>query len=199
MTVAAVDQEFQNRMRELEGLLQEAETIADPAARAKTHQIVQGVVEFFGAGMNAIVEHLDKSGEAGRALIGELSQDELVASLLLLYGLHPQDMGARVRSALEKVRPYLASHGGSVELLGITDEGVVRLRMQGSCHGCPSSAATLKTTIEAAIYEKAPDVTAIDVEGVEPEPASKPAAGFVPIEQLTRSGAKHRLPQGASL
>jgi Fe-S cluster biogenesis protein NfuA len=56
-------------------------------------------------------------------------------------------------------------HGGDVELLGIAG-GVVRLRMNGSCQGCPSSTATLAQTIEAAIYESAPDVEAIEVEGV---------------------------------
>jgi len=82
---------------------------------------------------------------------------------LLLYGLHPLDLESRVGQALEKVRPYLHSHGGNIELLGLTD-GIVRLRLHGSCHGCPSSAQTLKQTIEEAIFEIAPDVTAIEVE-----------------------------------
>ena len=94
-----------------------------------------------------------------------------MASLLLLHGLHPLDLEARVRQALEQVRPYLRTHGGDVELLGV-DDGVVRLRMQGSCHGCPSSAVTLKHTIEEAIYDAAPDVAAIEVEGVVEPPAA---------------------------
>jgi Fe-S cluster biogenesis protein NfuA len=65
---------------------------------------------------------------------------------------------------LEDVRPYLRSQGGNVELLEIR-EGVVRLRLEGSCDGCPSSAATMRQTIEEAIVGKAPDVTAIEVEG----------------------------------
>jgi Fe-S cluster biogenesis protein NfuA len=74
-----------------------------------------------------------------------------------------------VRRALDKVRPYLHSHGGDVELLGIS-EGTVRLHLEGSCHGCPSSQVTLQTTIERAIYEAAPDVVAIEVDGLsEPE------------------------------
>jgi Fe-S cluster biogenesis protein NfuA len=58
------------------------------------------------------------------------------------------------------VRPYLESHGGNVELLGI-EEGVVRLQLQGSCSGCPSSAVTLKLAVEEAIHKAAPDVTEI--------------------------------------
>ena len=84
--------------------------------------------------------------------------------ILLLHGLHPLDLETRVRQALDKVRPLLRSHGGNVELLGLAG-GVARLRMLGSCDGCPSSAMTLKTAIEEAIYEKAPDVTAIEVDG----------------------------------
>jgi Fe-S cluster biogenesis protein NfuA/nitrite reductase/ring-hydroxylating ferredoxin subunit len=78
----------------------------------------------------------------------------------------------RVRQALDDVRPYLESHGGDVELLDVQD-GVVRLRLQGSCQGCPSSAATLKLAIEDAIHQAAPDVERVAAEGAvaEPEPA----------------------------
>src|SRR6185295_570875 len=98
-------------------------------------------------------------------IVDQLAQDELIASVLLLYDLHPVDLETRVRGALEKSRPYLKTHGGNVELVGIDEGGVVRLRMQGSCHGCPSSAVTLKLAIEQAIHEAAPDVSAILVEG----------------------------------
>jgi Fe-S cluster biogenesis protein NfuA len=66
------------------------------------------------------------------------------------------------------VRPYLEQHGGDVELLGI-DDGVARLRLQGTCNGCPSSTATLKHAIEDAIQRAAPDIEEIEAEGaVEP-------------------------------
>ncbi len=111
-----------------------------------------------------------------RSLIN-FAADDLVGSLLLLYGQHPLPLETRVTQALDKVRPYLDSHGGNVELLGITD-GVVRLRMQGSCKSCPSSAMTLKLAIEEAIYAAAPDVVAIEAEGVAEQPS---ATGFVQI------------------
>jgi Fe-S cluster biogenesis protein NfuA len=121
--------------------------------------------------------------------------DDLVSSLLLLHNLHPLDLSTRVGLALDKVRPALAAHGGSVQLLAVFPDGVVRLRLDGSCHGCPSSAATLQSTIEQAILAKAPDVTAIHVEGVMP-PAGQ-GAGFVPIERLTRRAGRTDLTQGA--
>ena len=62
------------------------------------------------------------------------------------------------------MRPYLGSHGGDVELLEVTDDGVVRLRLLGSCDGCPSSSVTLKLAVEDAIEAAAPEVTGIEVE-----------------------------------
>jgi Fe-S cluster biogenesis protein NfuA len=113
-------------------------------------------------------------------MIARVARDDVVASLLLLYGLHPVDLEMRVRQSLDKVRPYLKSHGGNVELAGI-DDGIVRLKLQGSCNGCPSSTMTLKNAIEEAIYEMAPDIAGLAVEGVV-EPTS--ASGFVPIGAL---------------
>ena len=115
----------------------------------------------------------------GYAVFDRFAEDDLVGSLLLLYGLHPHPIETRITQALDKVRPYLDSHGGNVELLGVAD-GVVRLRMQGSCKSCPSSAMTLKLAIEEAIYAAAPDVVTIEAEGVElPPTVSK--SGFVQI------------------
>jgi Fe-S cluster biogenesis protein NfuA len=158
------DWEFRQRMERIESLLHEVEQIPDLRVRARAREIVQAILDLHGAGLERMLEHIAAAGDVGLALIGSLAQDDLVGSLLLLYGLHPLDLETRVRQALDKVRPYLRSHGGNVELLGVA-EGVVRLRMEGSCHGCPSSAATLKLSIEEAIYDKAPDVTAIEVEG----------------------------------
>ena len=86
-----------------------------------------------------------------------------------------------VEQAIEKVRPLLRSHGGDVELTDLTD-GVVQLKLQGSCHGCPSSAQTLRNAIEEAIFEFAPDIKRLDVAGVVEQPP--PSSGFVPLEAI---------------
>jgi Fe-S cluster biogenesis protein NfuA len=173
----AEERALRERIRRLEHLIQEVDHYKDPEARTHTRQIVQALMDLHGAGLEKILERLAATGEAGLGLIDSLAQDDLVASLLLLYSLHPLDLETRVRQALEKVRPYLASHGGNVELLGVAD-GIVRLRLQGSCHGCPSSALTLKQTIEEAICEKAPDATSIEVEGeITQLPALEPVGG----------------------
>jgi len=182
MAVAPEDRQLPERMRRLDDLVKSIEQFKDPQARARTREIVQALMDFHGAGLERLMERLAATGESGLQAIDSLSQDGLVASLLLLYGLHPLDLESRVGQALEKVRPYLHSHGGNVELLGIAD-GVVRLRLDGSCHGCPSSAQTLKQTIEEAIFEIAPDVTTIEVanELTLASPTAEPGRFALPI------------------
>jgi Fe-S cluster biogenesis protein NfuA len=128
---------------------------------AQDVELVQSLVALYGEGLARIVAH-DPDCVAG------VADDELVAHLLLLHGLHPVPLEDRVRGALDEVRPYLEQHGGDVELLGLQG-GVAHLRLQGTCNGCPSSTATLKLAIEDAVQRAAPDIEAIEAEGaVEP-------------------------------
>ena len=196
MDKASDDRELKNRMGELEKLLQQVERIEDSHTRELTGGIIGSLMEFHGAALSRMLEHLGRCGPAGQTALADMANDELVGNLLLLYGLHPLDLSARVKLALESVRPYLASHGGNVELLDVTPDGIVRLRMQGSCHGCPSSAITLKNSIEQAIYDKAPDVAAIEVEDAQEAHAPAPPSGFVPVESLLAGAGKRQL-QGA--
>src|ERR1700730_8725088 len=162
----------QKRIQRIEQLIQKIDSVADPVLRASAVELVQSLMELHGEGINRLLEIVSEDA-AGQAMIDNLGRDELVGGLLMLYGLHPVDFQTRVIEALDKVRPYLKSHGGNVELLGV-DEGMVHLQMVGSCHGCPSSAMTLKLAIEEAIYEAAPDVTEIRVDGVVEQPAVAP-------------------------
>jgi len=166
MTGTLDAREFQERLQSLDALLREAEHVADPASRARLQQIVQAILELHGTGLERLLELATDTGEAGRDIIDACGRDDVVSGLLLLHGLHPLDVEARVHQALEGVRPYLRSHGGNVELLDVRD-GVVRLRLQGSCHSCPSSSVTMQQTVEEAIYGKAPEVTAVEVETTE--------------------------------
>lgn len=173
-------------MQRIEELIRQIEGMADPNARAAAVELVRSLMEFHGAGLERVMEITARAGEPGLKIIDDFGRDELVGSLLLLYGQHPVALEVRVRGALDKVRPYLHSHGGDVELLGV-DEGIVRLRMQGRCSGCPSSALTLKSAIEEAICEAAPDVVEIvAVEEPPPQQQRSPPSGFVTIESLRR-------------
>jgi Fe-S cluster biogenesis protein NfuA len=179
------DSELQQRMGQIEELVEEIQSAADPTFRDRAIKLVELLLEVHGAGLDRIMERVADSGPSADNLLGGFTADPLISSLLLLHGLHPIDFDTRVRQALEKVRPYLKSHKGDVELLGI-DDGVIRLRMVGSCNGCPSSSATLKNAIEESLAELAPDAAGLVVEGV--VPASKSAPVFVPLSPLAARG-----------
>jgi Fe-S cluster biogenesis protein NfuA/nitrite reductase/ring-hydroxylating ferredoxin subunit len=119
-------------------------------------ELVQALLDMYGEGLRRILTKVDAA---------VLVDDELVSHLLLLHDLHPVPVEDRVREALESVRPYLESHGGDVELVEVED-GVVRVRLSGSCNGCPSSTMTLKLAIEDAIQRMAPEVERVEAEGV---------------------------------
>jgi Fe-S cluster biogenesis protein NfuA len=141
-------------LEKIEARLAEIEACPDPVLREAARDLVRDLLEFHRAGLARLIE-LTNAGE-------RLATDAQLAPLLLLHGLHPSDLASRVEQALEKVRPYLGSHGGSVELVGV-EGGRVRLRLQGSCHGCPSSAETLRGAIEESILASAPDAEGIEV------------------------------------
>jgi Fe-S cluster biogenesis protein NfuA/nitrite reductase/ring-hydroxylating ferredoxin subunit len=167
---------LQERVARVETLLGEIEALEDPNARQKAAEIVQVLLDLYGEGMARMMETVSQ-GEERERTFQAFADDELVSHLLLLHGLHPLAVETRVVRALEEVRPYLQSHGGNVELLGV-EGGVARLRMQGSCDGCPSSAMTLKLAIEEAVQKAAPDLEGIEAEGVaEPKPAPTIVAG----------------------
>jgi Fe-S cluster biogenesis protein NfuA/nitrite reductase/ring-hydroxylating ferredoxin subunit len=167
----------------VEALLEEVEALADPLARDKATEALQAVLELYGEGLERIVSVVAERDDG--TLAEALAADELISHLLLLHDLHPVPLEERVRGALESVRPYLASHGGNVELLGVED-GVARLRLEGSCSGCPSSTMTLKLAIEDAIRKAAPDIDDIEAEGAI-DPA--PAPGLIQLETVTPAHA----------
>ena len=142
-------------------------TAADTA-----EELVRLLVGMYGDGLAAIMAALAEEGAAGRAITGRLAADPLVEGLLLLHGLHPLDVDERIQRALDRVRPYLGSHAGGVQYLGVRD-GVARLRLEGSCHGCPSSTATVQLAIEGAVQDAAPEVTEVVVEGMTAPPGPK--------------------------
>ena len=161
------DAQARERVERVDALLERAEALPDPAARDVALDLVQALLEVYGEGLARIMARAN-------GLAPGLADDELVAHLLMLHGLHPVPLADRVTQALDEVRPYLATHGGGVELLGVTEDGVARLRLKGSCSGCPSSAVTLKSAVEEAIHKAAPDVADIVAE-------DDPAAAEAPL------------------
>jgi Fe-S cluster biogenesis protein NfuA len=123
--------------------------VDDPAAQ----ELVSAVMDMYGEGLRRVVERDP-----------QVADDAYVSALLLIHDLHPIPLEARVRSALESVRPFMERHGGDVELLGL-DDGVARLRLLGTCNGCKASSSTLEVAVERALEEAAPDLAGLEVEG----------------------------------
>lgn len=174
-------------------------------ARERSEELVRLVTDLYGTGIERIMEILYEAGRLDDDLLRTLAGDELVSGLLLVHGLHPYGIEQRVEEALEGVRPYLGSHGGDVELLEVSEEGTVRLRLLGSCDGCPSSSVTLKLAVEGAIEAAAPEVVAIEVDAATSD--SDDADPLISVDSLmsrlhgdTAPGAEwHALPELAAL
>ena len=155
-------EELVERVQELLGSLDE---IADPVAQNRVQELVGAVLELYGAGLERILGVLADAGEPALPIRDALLDDGIIASLLLIHGLYPVPLEERVAKGLENVRPFLAGHGGNVELVSV-EGGIARLKLQGSCDGCPASASTLENALREAIDEVAPDLLGLEVEGV---------------------------------
>ena len=164
-----------SRVQDLQARLDAA---GDSPTRRVADELLSTVIEMYGEGLERIVAALYQEGEHGRRLTAEMAEDDLVASLLLIHDLHPVPLRERVLAALEHVRPYMESHGGDVELLALED-GVARLKLQGSCSDCAASAMTLELAIKQALEATAPDLAGLEVEDVAPPPAAGPSLPLV--------------------
>jgi Fe-S cluster biogenesis protein NfuA/nitrite reductase/ring-hydroxylating ferredoxin subunit len=156
--------------------LLDASAAGGAAARERAEQLVREVTDLYGAGLERMM-HMAVA--ANPELAEAFTDDDLVASLLLVHGLHPHTVERRITDALDSVRPYLGSHGGDVHLLEV-DGDVVRLQFTGSCKSCPSSAVTLELAVEDAVRGAAPEIAAIEVVAAEKDPGS----GVIPTESL---------------
>jgi Fe-S cluster biogenesis protein NfuA/nitrite reductase/ring-hydroxylating ferredoxin subunit len=182
----------------VEGLLEELEGLSDPVACDRATEVVRALLDLYSEGLERIIDVIAERDTDG-AMARSLADDPLVSHILLLHGLHPVPVEERVREALEGVLPYLQSHGGNVELLGI-EEGVVRLKLEGSCSGCPSSAMTLKLAIEKAIHEAAPDIDEVVADGaVAEQPRLLQIEPMGPTGDWAMAGGLPDLQQGTPL
>jgi Fe-S cluster biogenesis protein NfuA len=155
--------------RKLQRLVEQAEQLRDPVARALMHECLHSLVSFYGDGLAQAMKVVQGCGPAGEHVYSQLVQDPVVRGLLLIHGLHPVDLPTRLKRAMEQVRPYMQSHGGNVELLSLENDRA-RFRLQGACKTCPSSAVTMELALRRAIEEACPDLMGFEVEGAEPAP-----------------------------
>lgn len=155
------DRSFQQRVGRIETLVAEVEAVSDPALRASVKELIASVMELNAAGFERVLEVAGRYGEGGSRLVEGLIRDEAVASLLILYGLHPQDFATRVRGAVARFE--------GAQIVSIEGERVT-LRLGPQQHA--------ESQVRQAVYAAAPDITELVIEGAL-------QSGFVPLGALT--------------
>jgi len=178
--------ELDRRTHAIEALVHTLESAGDSSLRATARELVQALMELHRAGLERTLELVHQTGEPGRILIDRLGEDHIVKHLLVLHGLHPLDLRERVDRALEKARPALESRGGDIERVTVDTDGAVAIvvAVEGAvATGCGSTGAAIKTAIEDAIYESAPDALSLTID-VRAGGAAE--AAFVPLAKLQR-------------
>ena len=159
----------------IDELVRKVEALPDPFAREAVIELLQAVMELHSEALGRTLEIVSAAGD-GASAIEALSADDLVASVLVLHGLHPDDVETRVRRAIDKLRLFFDSRGAGIDLVTLEPDAV-RVRFTGAR---PGAGAAAKQVIEDAIYEAAPEIESLVIEGIEEQRAS----GFVPLSDL---------------
>ena len=180
----------------LQQLLAELERLPYPGARELIRDCMEAVLGFYGAGLKQILKVVSEDGAEGRKVFRDLIRDDVVKGLLLIHDLHPLDLETRLLEALDKVRPYLKSHGGNVELISLEND-VARLRLQGTCQSCASSSVTLELAIRHAIEQACPDLVHFEVEGVAQDKSAASHVARRTVTDWTVIKSAHQLEEGA--
>jgi Fe-S cluster biogenesis protein NfuA len=175
----AYDGEFQEQVRQLGQLVAQFDQLPEGSAKTAGKELVQLLMDLHGAGLERMLEIVFESGDAGPGIIEKLGEDSLTGSLLLLYSLHPDDVEARVRKAIERLRPRLRKLSCNIDSLEVR-EGAVQVRLSTTGHSCGSSTGDLRSIVEDGVFELAPDVASLEILGLA-EPA---ANGFVSLDSL---------------
>lgn len=181
----------------VEALLAQLHRQGGDAAAATGDELVRALVEFYGSGLEHIAGILDAQSPD---MLTAIADDPLVESQLMLHGLHPLSVDQRIERALDRVRPYLGSHAGGIAYLGVDDEGIAHLRLDGSCNGCASSTVTVRLTIEEAVLAAAPEIMGLDVEGQADKPkpliqiGMRPGAAPIDNGPVWKHPSSHELP-----
>ena len=173
------ERNFRERVQRIGELVEKIEGIADPAVQTTAKELLQLLMELHGTGLERVLEITFRAGDSGARIIDELGRDPLASSLLILYGLHPEPLETRVSKAVERIRPSLRKQGCELEVAAV-EEGVVRIGIEMGRHICGSTAKAIRSTVEEALYEAAPDLTSLFVEGLD----AKAPSGFVALEKL---------------
>lgn len=151
--------------RQIEQLIDALEVLDDPRARSQAQELLRVILDLHLVGLKRLMEIVGGTGEAGRAIIEAVAEDPKVSPILLLHGLHPQDLAVRVRQAVEKMSPFLGAQGIAIDLVSVTED-VVKLRLSGNWTGQKLQVKALERDIEEALFERAPEVMQVMIDGL---------------------------------
>ncbi len=161
--------EFRHLLEWLGTGLERMEEIRDEKTREEVFAFLEGIDVLHRQGLGRILDLVGGLGD--QKAVERISQDPIVRTLLEMYDLPEADEHTQVERALEPVYPYFQSHGGKLDLLGV-ENGRVRVRLSGSCEGCPGTATTLQRVVEEALREGFPGFEELVAEGQQ-SPAPK--------------------------
>ena len=156
--------ELDASLRRAEALIADLDRIADPAAREPARELLELVLELHTLGLARIVA-IVAGAPGGAPLLDRLAEDPQARAILLLHGLHPQEAETRIRAALDRLRPDWVLRGIGVRLREVAG-GAARVFATAGASG-PVDTAALRSEIEAAIVEAAPDLDDIVIEGLD--------------------------------
>ena len=178
------EKEFQEKMRLLGTLVGELDQMPGSGSKVAARELVQLLMQVHEAGLERMMELVSESGAEtgapGKAIIHAFGQDPIVRNLLLLYGLHPDDLQTRVSLALDGLKGRLRKLDARVELISIRD-GAVQLRLHTTGHACGSTMKDLRGIVQGGVYDLAPDLASLTILGTE-----ESSSGFVPLDSLLK-------------
>ena len=152
----------------MQKLVEQVDLLPDSPSKELIRECIAEILTFYGNGLERIMTVLiNESNVTATKILNNLLEDSFINGLLIIHDLHPFDLNTRLNLALEKVRPYIESHGGQLELLSLQN-GIAKIKLSGSCKSCASSSVTLELAIKESIEENCPDLLQLDVEGVSP-------------------------------
>ncbi|WP_206001964.1 NifU family protein [Paraburkholderia aromaticivorans] len=154
------------QQRRIDELIAALEALDDPPAREGAQELLQVVLDLHTNGLARLLEIVSSAGAMDDAMVEAFERDAGVSALLLLHGLHPQDLPTRVSRAVEKMRPLLGVQGIQIELLDAAEEAV-RVKVAGRLQGKHNSVGELREEIELAIFEAAPEAMRVDIAGLQ--------------------------------
>jgi hypothetical protein len=168
----------------LQELLARFETLGDPAVRAAVRELVQVVIDLHGRGLSDLLGIIQDAGsQPADTLLARFTANPAVRGMLLLHGLHPEDLATRAGKAVERLRPHLGVRGVRADLIGVEGD-VVRLRVTATGQKSQRpSAIDLQREIENVVLEMTPDAADLIIEGLEDAGGAREA--YVALSSIT--------------